>query len=549
MGRGRKGRSIMNGDIFAFTEGLLAEVVRELFTNSSDLPIILERPLQAEFGDVSSAIALKIASRTRQNPFAVAQAIHREILQKLGQDKNCLKDITVVQPGFINIFFSDQALKRELALCLEQGELFFRALRKFSEKVVLEFVSANPTGPLSVAHGRQAVVGDVIGRLLSFVGFEVTREYYINDMGTQIDAYTESVRQRMREQEGKDCRIPENGYHGEYVKDIAQQLLSEGYHSQSDIGSRALAVMLEFIQKDLKAVGVAFDSWVSQKNLYETNRIQEAIADLKNQGLIYEQEGAFWFRSTSFGDDKDRVVQRSDGNYTYFSADIAYHADKLKRGFSRLINLWGPDHHGYIQRVKAAVAAYCRCTPPLEILIIQLVSLKGNIKMSKRAGTMVLFRDLVNDVGKDAARFFYLTRKNSSQLDFDVEQAKKKNFDNPLYYIQYAHARIQSILAKVNHPVGAAAVSILERPEELKLVKEIVFFKRAIQIAAMTREPYAIAEYLKNLAAAFHSFYEQVRVISEDEKVTEARLALIRGVGLTLRTGLGILDVEAPEKM
>ncbi|MFC1515104.1 arginine--tRNA ligase, partial [Candidatus Omnitrophota bacterium] len=462
----------------------------------------------------------------------------------------------VAPPGFLNFVLDPATVRQLLSELLKKEAKFFRAGKPSGHKAIIEFVSANPTGPLSIAHGRQAVVGDVIASLLKFTGTEVTREYYINDAGRQTDLLSQSVACAM-----DDKPVPEDGYHGGYIKDIATSALADsGYKADPknfDIKEFSLSGCLDWIKNDLNALGVHFDTWVSQqKDVIDKSKIDKALEFLAAKGLTFEEEDALWFSSTKFGDDKDRVIKKSDGELTYFASDIAYHKDKIERGFDTIINLWGPDHHGYIPRVASAIEALGLDRKALEVIIIQLVTIKSKGRMSKRKGTAILLSELIEEVGKDAARFYYLRRKNASHLEFDVDLAQAKSFDNPLYYIQYAHARICSIIAKYASEVGPLddldlnSVDRLGEEGELALIKEALQFKNVVVLAASQREPYAIVDYLGTLAAAFHKFYEVYKVVDKaDPVLSGGRILLIKAVKIVLALGLSLLGVDAPEKM
>ncbi|NQT28524.1 MAG: arginine--tRNA ligase, partial [Candidatus Omnitrophica bacterium] len=402
---------------------ILEKIIKKDYDLSLEHPL-WELPLKQEFGDLSSMAALKLASHFKKDPLEIAAQIKTSLEKALFKD---VDRIEILRPGFVNIFISPKILRRSLNKVLKDKDKFFRSQVK--RKVLIEFVSANPTGPLSVAHGRQAVVGDVIANILDFFGNDVEREYYLNDEGHQIELLIASVEARVAEIKGKKVSFPENGYKGEYIKDIAEELLKSG---AKDFRKFILKHIILIIKKDLHALGIKFDNWFSQKKLISSKKVDNAIDALKKKGLIYEKDGALWFSSTKFGDDKDRVIRKADRELTYFASDIAYHKDKIDRKFNKLINLWGPDHHGYINRVKAVIKALKHDQDILKIIIIQLVTLKTKERMSKRAGTMILLSDLIKDVGLDAARFYYLTRRNSSHLEFDLDLAKEASFNNPL---------------------------------------------------------------------------------------------------------------------
>lgn len=528
-------------DLYKEISQLLEDIINREYPSLEISPPLWEVPPQPEFGDFSSMVAMKIASQIKEEPVSIASKF-RDILEK---ELNFIEKIEIVKPGFINIFFSPQALKDSLNKFIKEKDKFFSGREK--KKVLIEFVSANPTGPLSVAHGRQAVVGDVLANILEIFGNRVVREYYINDEGRQIELLVESIEERIKEIKGEGFSIPKDGYFGDYIKDIAQEVVKRG---KKDIRKFALSYILSWIKNDLKKIGVKFDSWVSQHDLIEQGKVEESINFLEKKGFIYKRDNALWFSSTKFGDDKDRVLKKQDGNFTYFASDIAYHREKIKRGFRRLINLWGPDHHGYIGRVKAALKALGASNDILEIIIIQLVNIKTKERMSRRKGTALFLSDLIKDVGKDAARFYYLTRRNSSPLEFDIELAKKASFDNPLYYIQYAHARICSIFrkAKLKQP-DPNYTKFLQDREELGLLKKVFQFSFCLDKVYHSLEPVILVDFLREIAGYFHRFYEERRVLGGEKNVCYARLNLLEGVRLTIEQGLKILGIRAPKKM
>ena len=505
-------------------------------------PPLWELPPKQEFGDLSSMAALKLASKLKKPPFEIAAHLKTILEKKL---KGSVERIEIIKPAFINIFLSKEVLVDSLNSILKDKDKFFR--HKIKDKILIEFVSANPTGPLSIAHGRQAVIGDVIANILDFCGNKVVREYYINDAGRQIDLLVASVEARIKELKGQNFMFPEDGYKGEYIRDVAKEISKRKY---KDLRKEVLSHMLSLIKDDLESVGVSFSSWVSQEKLISSGAVDKVISLLKKKGLIYEKEGAVWFASTKFGDDKDRVIKKADGELTYFASDIAYHQNKIERKIEKLINLWGPDHHGYIGRVMAAMKALGFTKNELKIIIIQLVTLKTKERMSKRAGTALLLSDLVADVGKDATRFYYITRKNSSHLEFDIDQAKEASFNNPLYYIQYACARIESIFKKAKgHKVSSRYSKYLSDSEEISLLRFLLQFSYCLEKAYYSLEPVFIIEYLRELASVLHKFYERKRVLDEDKDVSGARLNLIEATKIVLHCGLNVLGIKPVKKM
>jgi arginyl-tRNA synthetase len=523
---------------------VLEDILRDRFDLTIDGPL-WEVSSRQDFGDLSTMVALKLASILGKGPLEIAPEIKKYLADELGQ---MAEKIEILKPGFINIFLSKEVLKDSLNDIIQKGEEFFKP--NFKKKVLIEFLSANPTGPLSIAHGRQAVVGDTIANILEFCGNSIVREYYLNDAGRQIELFYESLDSAIEAiRNNAEFNPPEGGYKGDYIKDIAENFL--GQNRLEAVGDFGIESMIKLIKQDMNDLGIKeFDAWFSQKQLINDGKVDEAVEILHKKELIYEKDGAIWFRATKFGDDKDRVIKKADGQLTYFASDIAYHKNKAERGYNELINLWGPDHHGYIKRVNTAMNALGAKKCLLKVLIIQLVTLKTKERMSKRAGTFIRLSELIEDVGKDAARFYYLSRKNSSHLEFDIDLAKQASFDNPLYYIQYVCARIESIFRKASHSdFDIAYTSYLQKEEELSLLRTSLQFSHYLQRAYYSCEPVFIIEYLKNLAAAFHKFYEKVRVIDEDTSLTKARLNLIKGVHVVFHCGLNILGITPVEKM
>jgi arginyl-tRNA synthetase len=434
----------------------------------------------------------------------------------------------------------------------------------------VEFVSANPTGPLHIGHGRGAALGDAIASLLEALGYRVEREFYINDAGTQVRLLGESLRARHLEATGQTVTFPEHGYHGEYVRELATQIATAdprlgtlpGEEAVAAWAERGAAILLEEIKSDLRDFGVVFDSWFSEKALFESGEVDAALATLRAGGYLYEDGAAVGFRASDFGDEKDRILIRSTGEPTYFTSDIAYHANKIRRGFQKLINIWGADHGGYIPRVKAAIHALGHDPEILQVILLQMVRvLRGGqpVPMSKRSGQFVELREVVSEVGKDAARFLFLTRRSESQLDFDIEVAKKQSMDNPVFYVQYAHARGCSMArraeeAGITGPYAEAELSLLTLPEELQLMKLLALYPEMVRNAALTCEPHRVTAYLQELAASFHGYFtrykdSEERVISDDHDLSRARLAMVAAVRQVVANGLDLLGVAAPERM
>lgn len=539
----------------AVSEGLLTLAME-------DLPaVVLEVPPQKEFGDYATNFAMQAARVAKANPRKIAEAI---VARLRG---SWLERAEIAGPGFINFYLKVDWLYEMLQGVLRQGSAYGNTTAGQGQKVQVEFVSANPTGPLHVGHGRGAAVGSTLVNLLRAAGYEVQSEFYINDAGNQIDNLAASVNARYLELLGQTAAFPEDGYHGHDIIDTAQRIINhEGdrYLNMTEaerltvFKELALSEKLAALKEDLAAFNVTFDVWFSERTLHEARSIAEVCRIFKEKGHMYEQDGALWLRSTASGDDKDRVVIRDNGVPTYLAADIAYHRNKLERGFDKLINIWGADHHGYIPRVRAAIAALGYDPDCLEVLILQMVSLYQNgelVKMSKRTGQGVTLTELMEEVGRDAARFFFIMRSIDSQLDFDLDLAKSRSNENPVYYIQYAHARICSIFRQVQEAgisVGDVAACRLERLEEaaeIDLIKKLGDYPEEISNAAKERAVHRVARYVHELAGLFHTFYNQCRIIGVDQELQRSRIALVTAVQHTLRHGLAILGVDAPEKM
>ncbi|MBU1398860.1 MAG: arginine--tRNA ligase, partial [Proteobacteria bacterium] len=473
----------------------------------------------------------------------------------------------IAGPGFINFFVKQNSWHPVLKQIYEDDERFgFCDIGK-GKKIQVEFVSANPTGPLHVGHGRGAAVGDSVANILSFCGYNVQREYYINDSGRQISTLGNSVYLRYLELFGEKIEFPGDCYQGDYIRETALKikedkgglLLDESEKEAVMFCARfAAARILEGIKDDLELFGVKFDRWFSEQSLFDSGKVESVINNLKDADIIYEKDGAHWFRTSEYGDEKDRVVVRNNGLTTYFASDIAYHMDKFSRGFERVIDVWGADHHGYIQRLGASIEASGRRRDQFHVILIQLVNLlRGGVPvaMSTRSGEFVTLQDVIKEVGTDAARFIFLTRHYESHLDFDLELAKKKSNDNPVFYVQYVHARISSIIRKgLEDGIGEVRwdkeiVSVLTEPEETQILKILASYPDVVRSGAELLEPHRITYFLMNLAAAFHSYYNKHRVLSDEPAVTKGRLCLVLAIKKVIRNGLKLLGVSAPEKM
>ena len=525
-----------------------------------------EYPPSPNFGDLSTPLSFALAKQLRKKPREIATAIR----EALAPDPEVVSRVEVAGAGYLNIFVAPgwwQAVVREV---LGAGAAYGRAEIGRGERVQVEFVSANPTGQLHVGHGRGAVLGDAVASLLQAIGYAVEREYYINDAGTQVRLLGESVWVRAQESSGRPVEFPADGYQGDYVREVAAQVTKAVPGLESLPRDEAVAacaregsrILLEEIRADLGRFGITFDVWFSERSLFDSGEVEAALASLRAGGYLYEEQGAVGFRASEFGDEKDRILIRGSGEPTYFTSDIAYHANKIRRGFRRLINIWGADHGGYIPRVKAAIHALGQDPEILHVLLVQMVRvLRGGlpVPMSKRTGQFVELREVLDEVGRDAARFLFLTRRPESQLDFDIEVAKRQTLDNPVYYVQYAHARACSVArraaeAGIPGPYDDAQLARLTLPEELDMMKRLALYPELVQIAALAHEPHRITTYLQELAAAFHGYFTRYkdsdeRVISADHELSRARLAMVAGVRQVVANALGLLGVAAPERM
>ena len=514
-------------------------------------------------GDYASNIAMILASQVKKNPREIAKIL----LEGIEDRDGVLEKVEIAGPGFLNFFVREGGLTTLLEAVERQGDCYGSSDLGKGRRVQVEFVSANPTGPLHIGHARGAVVGDVVANILAAVGYQVFREYYINDAGNQMNNLGKSVLLRYRELLGETVEFPEGCYRG-ITSATWPRNCSRGTGTGTSMKKPdeiippftdyAAGAILEGIKEDLRNFGVVFDLYFSERELYRDDGVEKLLRDLEEKGFIYREGEALWFRTTAFGDEKDRVVVRKNGNPTYFAADIAYHRNKFLRGFETVIDIWGADHHGYIPRMSAAVQALGHEKEALKIILVQLVNLLRDGKpaaMSTRSGEFVTLREVVDEVGKDAARYNFLMRRSDSHLDFDLELAKKQSNENPVYYVQYAHARICSILRMAAErgiaapAAGEADASLLRLPEEIDLIKAITRFPEVVEGAARTLEPHRLTFYLNDLAALFHSYYNRNKVISEDGALTGARLFLVRSVLTVLKNALNMLGVSTPEKM
>lgn len=553
------------------------------------LNIQIERTRDRSHGDFASNIALMLSKQARCKPRDLAQ----KIVDRLPVSA-MVTSVEIAGPGFINFFMAESAQRQVINQILESGEAFGHSTVGQGKRVQVEFVSANPTGPLHVGHGRGAAYGATVADLLAAAGFKVHREYYVNDAGRQMNILAASTWLRYLEKCGEQITFPSNGYKGQYIYDIATELhqahgdalrhsaeavisdlpADEGEaggdkeahidalieRSKALLGDQryrtvfdaALNSILADIREDLQAFGVVYEEWFSESSLVASGAVDRAVERLKASGHLYEQNGAWWFRSTKFGDEKDRVVIRDNGQATYFASDIAYHMDKMERGYDRVIDVWGADHHGYVPRVKAALQALGDDTDKLDVLLVQFAILyRGGEKaqMSTRSGEFVTLRQLREEVGNDAARFFYVMRKCEQHMDFDLDLAKSQSNDNPVYYIQYAHARICSVLNQLNDSLQQPDLSLLDNDHEQALITLLQRYPEVVEAAALAHEPHQIAYYLRDLANDFHAYYNAHQFIVDDAALRNARIALISAARQVISNGLGLLGVSAPEKM
>lgn len=519
--------------------------------------IQIEEPNQASHGDASTNIAMLLAKPLRNNPRAIAQ----QIVEGLNYEENKISAVEIAGPGFINFRFAQEFLFEELRDLLHKGRSFGKTDANKGKKVLIEFVSANPTGPLTVGHGRNAVLGDTVARLLEWTGAEVEREYYFNDAGRQMRVLGESVRARYLELLGKESTFPEGGYEGEYIRDIAQSLVDE--HKEELIESDDEAPFKEKAEEDifedisgtLERMGIKMDSFFNEHSLYESGKIEETIQKLRDLDLAYDADGAVWFKTTEFGKEKDTVLVKSTGEPTYRLPDIAYHANKLDRGFDLCVDVFGADHIATYPDVLSGIKSLGYDPEKVDVVVYQFVTLVKDgkpFKMSTRKANFVTLDDLMDEVGADVTRFFFLMRSPNTHLEFDIAQAKEAGEKNPVFYLQYAHARISSILRKVEQEYdlkGKADLKLLKHPSEINVIKTLVKFPEQVASAARLREPHHVITYLNELASAFTSFYHDCRILGEDKKLAQARMDLAKAVAQVLRNGLGILGITAPDQM
>ena len=570
----------------------IQDLINEGLINEMPPKVRLDHTKDKSHGDYATNIALMLAKQAKTSPLELAKIIVNQL-----EDASFIKKTEIAGPGFINFFLSDASSTSIVSEIIELGEMYGKSEIGKGQSILLEYVSANPTGPLHVGHGRGAAYGATVSNLLRNIGFKVDNEYYVNDAGRQMDILTVSIFLRYLVLCGEQVRFPDNGYQGQYINDIAVDIADkngESFKQSADIvfenickdgleggdkeshideliarakdllGSDfqnifkvGIETILGGIKDDLADFGVRFEKWFSEQSLIDSGLSESCITRLKDSGHIYKKDGALWFKTTNYGDEKDRVVVRDNGNHTYFASDIAYHLEKLERGYDKIINVWGADHHGYIRRVKASIGALGHKPDKLEILLVQFANLyRGGqkVQMSTRSGSFVTLEDLRKEVGNDAARFFYILRKSEQHMDFDLDLAKSKTNENPVFYIQYAHARICSVFRQANEKgvksnLAEANLSLLTEEVEKDILRELSRYKGVIESAATQYEPHQLAYYLRDLATQFHSYYNACTFILEDQDLTQARLSLIHAAKQILRNGLSILGVGAPESM
>lgn len=555
-------------NVLVEVEEILKKEIIQAITNANlateeEIPhITLEKPKEKEHGDFASNIAMQLARVAKKAPRQIAE----ELVAHMNTDKANISKIDIAGPGFINFFMKQDFLTSIVPTILQAEENYGKSNVGNNKRVQVEFVSVNPTGDLHLGHARGAAFGDVLCNVFQAAGYDVAREYYINDAGNQIDQLAVSIEARYLEALGQDATMPEDGYYGQDIIEIGKKLANEYGESWNEKDSKTrlsffreygLKYELDKIKEDLGEFGVHFDRWFSELSLYEDDKITDALQTLSEKGYTYEQDGATWFKSTEFGDDKDRVLVKQDGTYTYLTPDIAYHKDKLERGFGKVINVWGADHHGYVARMSAAIQALGYPKDVFSVSIIQMVNLLEDgeiVRMSKRTGKAVALRELMEDVGVDAVRYFFTMRSNDSQLDFDIDLARSESNENPVYYVQYAHARICTMVNQaaekgilVDEDFDEALLTV---EKETNLLKQLATFPQVIAEAAEREAPYRVTQYVYDLATHLHSFYNAEVVIDEDNiELTKARIALMKAVQITIANALKIIGVSAPHKM
>ncbi|MCE5333585.1 MAG: arginine--tRNA ligase [Desulfobacteraceae bacterium] len=547
-------------------KSLIGEAIRPLLKDSgAEINIELDIPKVAAHGDYASNVAMGLTRVLKRNPREIAQGI----ISNLRDSDSLLEKVEIAGPGFLNFFLKPEAWYGVIRDIIANPEGYGKQDLGKGARIQVEFVSANPTGPLHIGHGRGAAIGDVLANILTECGYDVQREYYINDAGNQMDTLGRSLYFRYRQELGEDVEFPENHYRGEYMRELARELIGrEGKRFRNSEPAEVLPFFTDYagrsildgIKDDLDIFGVHFDRWFSERELHGVDSVRKTLEHLRERGFIYDSEGAVWFRSTSFGDEKDRVVIRANGASTYFAADLAYHLNKFERGFQATVDVWGADHHGYIERMRAGVQALGRGKDDLRVVLVQLVNLlRGGVPvaMSTRGGEFVTLREVLDEVGRDATRFIFLTRRTDSPLDFDLEVAKAQSNDNPVFYVQYAHARLCSIFEVARErglefdlaTAGAETLALLRSPQEFELIKLLGEYPDMLADCARSLEPHYIPYYLHQLVSQFHSYYHDNRILGDDPALTRARLCLAAAVRNVTRNALRLLGVSAPQKM
>ncbi len=525
--------------------------------------IVIEKPKDQNMGDFSTNLAMTLAKAERKNPKAIAEALCKYLKNGAGQ----VAEVAMAGPGFINLKMSPLFFLQRLLKVAERDADYGSCTIGKGQKILVEFVSANPTGPLHVGHGRGAAVGHTLCRILKKAGYDIKAEYYVNDVGNQMNILGRSTWYRYQEVLGKTLEFPEDHYKGDYIRDIARDIITK--HDKEFLDKPEEEILpffrdyaahwvLEGIKRDLKDFRVEFDRWFSERTLYEDHSVDKALDWLREKGFIYDKDGAVWLKSSAFQDDKDRVIVKQNGEQTYFCSDIAYHQNKINRGFDKLIDLFGADHHGYVPRMQAVMQALGYDREVFKALLVQFVTLKRGgekVQMSTRSGEFVTLEEVVSEVGVDATRYFFLSRSSDSHLDFDLDLAKKETPENPVFYIQYAHARICSVFRtareqefEIPHHSEVDLAPLIEE-EEFTLIKNILAFPEVIERSALALEVHQISHYLHDLVALFHSYYKKHRIVTEDRPLTQARLFLLQCLKITIRNGLSIMEISAPEKM
>jgi len=545
-------------------ESAVREVIEKALKRLSveSVAVELEIPREERFGDISTPVAMTLSRMLKRPPRMIAEDIVGLI-----DERGIFERVDIAGPGFINFTFSMGYLRSGLRRLLSERERFLRTDIGRGKRVQIEFVSANPTGPLHLGHGRGAAVGAALSNLLMAGGYDVEREYYINDAGSQVRMLGLSVFARYQQLLGVEYPFPEDGYRGDYIEEIAREIIALHGNKYVEMGFDEAAgffsdfsyrAMLRGIERDLRDFGVVFDSWQSERELYTEGSVERAIDELRQKGYLYDKDGALWFRATDFGDDKDRVIIKKDGEFTYFASDIAYHKKKIEKGLDEIIDIWGADHHGYVPRLRAVIQALGFPQERLRVLLVQMVTLlrAGRpVQMSKRAGEFVTLREVMEEVGADTTKFIFLTRRPDSHLEFDLEVAKAQSAENPVFYVQYANARINSIFAHARErgidtgSPDTVDLDPLSTQEELRIIKKLLTYPMVFKGAVISHEPHRITFHLQELAGLFHPYYNRYRVVTDDLKLTRARLALCEAVRIVLKDGLEILGLSAPERM